>query len=174
MLFGLCYGKKIKMAEVDKLVADIIAHDMELDSSRVVLYNQNYTAPIDSNIYIIIATSQFTRTGLNNRFDPETNEEVKTITGSTSVNIEVTSKSREALERKEEVLLAIISTYSQQVQEKNNIRIFASGDILDLSEIEGASAVHRFRIPLVVQSIKTKRTDVTPITQYKDQEVSTI
>lgn len=160
------------MAEVDELLADIIQTDTGIDPSRVVFYNQNFTAPKDENIYIIIATEQYTRIGLNNRFDPDTNEEVKTISGYTNVNIEITSKNRDALERKEEILQAIISTYSQQIQEENNIKIMQSGNILDLSFVEGASALHRFRVPLVVSSIKTKRTAITPIDKFRIPEVN--
>lgn len=161
------------MAEVDELLAGIIATDTGIDPSRIVLYNQNYTAPSDSGIYIIIATEGFTRLGLINDYDPDTDEEVKTVYGITRINVEITSKSRAALERKEEILMAIISTHAQQVCEEYKIRISQAGDILDLTLIEGASALHRYRIPVVIFSAKEKRSAITPIEKFRQMEVNT-
>ena len=68
-----------------------------------------------------------------------------------------TSKNREAIERKEEVLMALTSFYSREQQELNSVKIFRTGNILDLSFIEAASAMHRFRIPVIMSNIKEKR-----------------
>lgn len=160
------------MAEVDELIAGIILNETGLDADRIVLYNQNYNEPTDDNLFIIVATGQFYPLAVNNKFDPDTNQEIKTVTGYTVINVELTSRNRQALERKEEILQAIISTYSQQVQEENSIKIMRAGDILDLSAVEGASALHRFRVPLSVSSVKIKRTVITPIDKFRIPEVN--
>lgn len=159
--------------EVDKILADIIVNELGIDPARVVVYNQKWDPPQDEDLYIVLMTGQFTVVGASNRFDPDTDEEVKSVTGYTEIAVEVTSKSREALERKEEINMALISGYSVRQQEDNNIKIFRSGDTLDLSFIEGAAALHRFRIPVRISSVKTKRTAILPIEDFREPEVET-
>lgn len=160
--------------EVDLILCDIITQELGIDPARVVVYNQNWEPPADSGLYIIVSTGQFTTVGNTNRFDPDTNEEVKSVSGYTELAIEITSKDRSALERKEEIIMALTSTYSVRQQEDSNIKIFRSGDILDLSFIEGASALHRFRVPVRITSVKEKRTAIEPIDKFRTPEVNNV
>lgn len=159
---------------VDLILCDIITQELGIDPARVVVYNQNFEPPADQDMYVVVITGQFTPVGTVNRFDPDTDEEVKSITGYTELAVEVTSKSREAMERKEEIYMALISGYSVRQQEDNNIKIFRSGDLLDLSFIEGASALHRYRIPVRISSVKTKRTAIEPIDKFREPEVENV
>lgn len=145
------------MIEVDKILCDIIATDMDLDRSRIVVYDQNWKSPKDNDIYIVVSESSSKIIGNNNKFDFETNEEVKTVALSTTYNIEVTSKNTDAKYRKTEILSAIASNYSEQKQEENSIRIFRKGQIMDLSFIDGRSALHRYQIPVIINSVKISR-----------------
>lgn len=158
--------------EVDLILAGIIVNELGINPARVVVYNQNWEPPADDDLYIILSTGQFTPLGVTNRYDPDTDEEVKSVTGYTEIAVELTSKSREALEKKEYVLMALVSGYSVRQQEDNQIKIFRSGDILDLSFIEGSSALHRFRIPVRISSVKTVRTAIEPIDKFREPEVT--
>lgn len=140
--------------ESDLILADIIATEMSLDSDRVVVYDQNFIPPKDQNIYIIISLQSSKIIGNNNRFNPTTEEEEQYISVSETYNVEITSKNRDALTNRFGVNLAIKSTYSQQKQEENQIRIFRSNINLDLSFIEGTSSLHRYRIPVIINSTK--------------------
>ena len=66
------------------------------------------------------------------------------------------SQNREALERKEEVLMAINSMYSQGIQEKNSFKIFRNPSIEDLSALEGAAMLKRYELSVVVFSWYSK------------------
>jgi hypothetical protein len=142
------------MSEPDLNLCDNIETDIALSTSRVVVYDENFKPPKDQDIYITVALGSSKIIGNNNRFNPVTNEEEQYITVSETYNIEVTSINRDALTRYYEVITAIKSTYSQQKQELNQIRIFRTGQVLDLSFIEGTSSLHRYRIPVIINSTK--------------------
>ena len=144
------------MTEPDKILADIIATEMSLAVGRVVFYDENFKAPNDQDIYITIAFSSGRIIGNNNRFDPATNKEEQYISVSETYNVEMTSKNRDAMTRRYDPNMAIKSTYSQQQQEENQVRIFRTNTNMDLSFIEGGSSLHRYRIPVIINSTKIK------------------
>ena len=160
------------MADNDLILADIIATDMSLDADRVVVYDQNFIPPKDQNIYVIIALQSTRIIGNVNKFDPDTDKEIKSTSLAETYNIEITSKNRDAQTRYHEVVMALTSDYSEQQQELNQIKIFRTGQILDLSIIEASSSLHRYRIPVIINSVKIKETDIVPFENFQTpQEV---
>ena len=157
--------------EVDELIADIITQEMELDAERVVLYAENYDPPTDEEIYVIIITRSGKMLSNVNEYDSDTSEEVQSVTTFTDIDIEITSKNRDAYERKEEVVMAINSTYAQQKQEEYSMRFFRGQSIMDLSFIEAGSALHRYRIPISVSSVKNKRKSIDYYDQFPEEEL---
>ena len=78
------------------------------------------------------------------------------------ITIEAISRSLEAQERKEEILLALKSTYSQQQQEFNSMRIFnMPTNFVNISQIDGAAIPYRFSILVGLQYLISK-TKVVP------------
>ena len=142
--------------EPDLIIADIIATEMSLASGRVVVYDENFKAPNDQDIYITIAFSSGKIIGNNNRFNPDTNSEEQYVSVSETYNIEMTSKNRDALTRRYDPNMALRSVYSEQKQEENQVRIFRTNTNMDLSFIEGGSSLHRYRIPVIINSTKSK------------------
>lgn len=160
------------MADTDIILADIIAIDMDLDASRVVVYDQNFISPKDQNIYITIALQSTRIIGSVNKFDPDTDKEIKSISLAENYNIEITSKNRDAQTRYHEVIMALTSDYSEQKQELNQIKIFRTGQVLDLSFIEASSSLHRYRIPVIIHSVKIKENEIIPFEYFQTpQEV---
>lgn len=158
--------------EPDIILCDIIATDMSLDASRVVVYDQNFKAPSDPEIYVIVRKNPSRVIGSSRTFDPDTDEEIKSIALNETYDVEITSKNRTAQDRYHEVIMALTSVYSQQQQEEHNIRIFRTREIQDLSLIEGASALHRYLIPVIIDRVETKRTTITPYESFQTpQEV---
>ena len=160
------------MIKPDIILCDIIATDMNLDPTRVVVYNQNFKSPKDGEIYIVVSEGASRIIGNTNRFDSDNNKEVKKVSVSTTYNIEITSRNTDAKYRKAEVLAAIGSDYSEQKQEENQIRIFRTNQILDLSFIEGRSALHRYRIPVIINSVQKYEKTITPINKFQANEIS--
>lgn len=152
------------------VLADIIATELSLDASRVVIYDENYEPPKDQGIYIIIAYSISKIVGVSNKFDPDTDEEIQAITWYTTYNVEVTSRNTDAQDRHFEVILAITSNYALRRQEDNDIRLFRTAMVTDLSAIEGSAALHRYQIPIIISSVETKRSSILPIEKFRAVE----
>jgi len=148
----------------NKLLATIIEEEMNLNNGRVVLYDQNFKAPKDRGLFIVISTGSDQIIANTNKFDTVTNEQVQKISKNTTYWVEITSRNMEAAERRHEVLMAINSNYSIQQMEKNNVKIFRTNTIQDLSFIDGSSSLHRYRIPVIINNMSEKRS----VTDYFD------
>jgi hypothetical protein len=157
--------------DIDVILCDIISVCMKLDQSRVVVYSRNWKAPNDSEIYIVVSTRKGKVLSTSKRFDSVTDEEVQRSVTYDNFDIDITSRNRDALNRKEEVLDALTSSYSNEVQIRNSIKIFRLSDILDLTFIEGASGLLRFRLSGVVSNVKEKRMPQDYYNKIKQQEV---
>jgi len=163
------------MIKPDIILCDIISTDMEIDPTRVVVYNQNFKPPKDDDIYIVVSEGISRIIGNTNRFEPADSEaepptvdrEVKSVSKATEYNIEITSKNTDAKYRKEEILMAITSDYSQQKQEENQIKVSRTSQISDLSFIEGGSSLHRYRITVIINSVNIKEKAITPIDKFQ-------
>jgi len=157
--------------EPDIILCDIIAQEMSLDPTRIVVYSENFKAPSDPEIYIIVRKNPSRVIGSNRSFDPDTDEEIKSVVLNETYDVEISSKNRTAQERYYEVIMALTSVYSQQMQEEHNIRIFRTSDVQDLTLIEGASSLRRYLIPVIIDRVEIKRTAITPITSFPQTEV---
>lgn len=133
-----------------KVIADIIQTKMKLAAGRVMLYNQNYDIPKDDAIFIMVgeedsyvfATS--TNTGLNK---DGVYEEINDAMIRSTVIIDVLSAGPEARERKHEIILALNSIYSQQMQEQNTMRIAQLPvGFVNTSEAEASQMLNRYTI----------------------------
>jgi len=149
----------------DQVLAKIIRTYMDLPEDRVVIYNGNFDAPKDPHIYILISYESGQTLGVKNEFNAKTETETASIVTYNTYAVEIVSKSREAVERKEEILMALHSQIGLRLAEENNVRIWRGGNILDLSAIEGASALSRYRVNIVVSGLKEKQ---APIEVYEN------
>jgi hypothetical protein len=157
--------------EIDKILADIIQTHMIIPDGRIVLYNQDFDKPTDRELFIVISTGPSTVIGNTNTFDDSTDEEISSTVLRTQLIVELTSYDKSAKLRSHEVWQAIRSTYSQQIQETNNIQISRGGDILDISGVDGAKSLNRSQVPIYINYVKTKRTAITPIDKFQPTEV---
>ena len=168
------------MIKPDIILCDIIATDMSIDSTRVVVYNQNWKSPKDDDIYIVVSEGPSRIIANTNRFfpadpqaqPPTVDREVKRVSTSTTYNIEITSRNTDAKYRKSEVLAAIGSDYSEQQQELNQIRIFRTNQILDLSFIEGRSALNRYRIPVIINSVQVYEKSIATYDKFQAIDIA--
>ena len=158
--------------EPDLILCDIIQTEMQIPATRIVVYSENYKAPNDQDIYIIVRKNPSRVIGSNRVFDFNTDEEIKSVILNETYDVEISSKNRTAQERYYEVIMALTSVYSQQQQEEHNIRIFRTMDVQDLTLIEGASSLRRYLIPVIIDRVEIKRTAITPYTAFPQTEVT--
>lgn len=149
--------------EYIKIIADIIEKELELEPEdrlsenptdrRVFIYNQGFILPTYKYMFIvlsevsniIIANNNYPMTKENGSLDERQELIVKK-----EIGVDVMSRNAEARQRKEEVVMALVSRYSQGQQEANGFRLFPfSVSFLDISQVEGAAQINRYRASLI-------------------------
>lgn len=153
--------------DIDILVCDIITNELGIDEDRVVVYGLDYEAPKDDNLFVVVSTKTLNVLANINKYNKTTDKEDKSVSSFIDINIELTSKNREAYEKKEEAIMALTSTYSIQQQEKYGFRLFR-GTITDLTFVEGGSSLYRFLISCRATNVKNKSTSVDFFDKQRD------
>jgi hypothetical protein len=158
------YMTAIITREPIKIMADIILHELELTAGQVMIYNQRYTAPTTEGLYIVLAFVSAKVIGNNNT--PTDNGAVMDEVQETSVlqviQIDVMSANEEARQRKEEIIMALNSTYAQQLQDQYLVKIASHpSDFVDVSDVEGTARMNRYTMTVMVNALyrKTKAID---------------
>jgi hypothetical protein len=139
------------MSSLD-IIKQIIDKEMNMPANRVWAYNQNNDLPTDSNLFIVLHFGKRDVIANNNKYR-QTNkglEEIQSTNVREDIMISLLSKNNDARDRAHEVLMAMRSTYSQQLQEKNHMHISTTGDIYDASFLEGTSRINRFDVKIKV------------------------
>jgi len=155
----------------DQVLAQILRTYMELPEDRVVIYNGNFDAPKDPHLYILISYESGQPVGVKNDFDALTQTETASVVMFSTFAVELVSKNREAMERKEEVLMALHSQIGLTIAEAHNVRLWRYGTMLDLSAIEGASALSRYRVNVAISSLKEKQMPIDVFEQFPQEGV---
>jgi hypothetical protein len=151
----------------------ILIRGMHIAEERVNIFNQRIDPELlkDPGIFIYLECmpSKVIANRISYQYDPVSGfeYEVQDLNMSDPVTIGVFSKSIEAFQRKEEVLMAINSTYSQQLQEELGFRIFRNAPIQDLSVLEGAALLFRYDIPVMMFTWRHKRRKIETYDSYK-------
>ncbi len=154
------------MAEIIKVIADVIQAEMELPNNRVYLYNQKWVIPPDQNLFVVVGFISAKPFGVRGGYanDPITNElvEVQSLNQQETYSIDVISRDSSARQRKQEVILALNSTRMQQAMEQYNFKIGnLPTSFLDVSAVEAAALLNRYRLAFNALVIyrKTKSTE---------------
>lgn len=137
-----------------EIVRDILVKELQIPEERVFIYNQKIKLPTDDKLIVIVEHKLTTPISSKNYTKEVAGEykEYQELTTREEIAIEVISRGIDALERKEEFIMALYSIYSQQVQEQTGVRIFRISPINDLSELETTAVTYRFEIPVVIQT----------------------
>lgn len=141
------------------LLADVIKREMNLEDDQVFIYNQEFIIPPDDRLYISVRTASVKPFANNNEYVVNGNDldSVQFSNFSSLVDINVMSKSEEALTRKEEVILALNSDYSFEQQDTNLIYIpKIPTQFVDIPDIEGGSRLFRFVITVNIHYSERK------------------
>lgn len=129
-----------------ELFCMVIREELNLTDEQVYIYNQKYMIPKDHRLYIAVGVGAVVPIGVYNKGG----EQHGNFRGSYEINL--ISKGRDALDRKEEVLLALSSDRARRVQALNGFYIAPlSSQFNNLSETEGVSQLFRFNITVNIQ-----------------------
>lgn len=146
--------KKIGIMGYLELICNIIQQEMGLDDNQVYIYNQKFTIPKDSKLYIAVGILSSKPFGNTNRKMSEGSDllEDQSINVMNTVSIDIMSRGPDALYRKEEVIMALNSMYAQNQQTANSFHVAKIPvGFTNLSDEDGAAIPFRFNISVNVQ-----------------------
>ena len=156
----------------ETLVCTVIESQLGL-SGRVAIYNNRWQPPNDTGAYVTVAVGDSRVIGTTSQLDSETEEEVQSVSMHTTLEVELSSVNNEARALKPHLLSALRGFYAQQLAEENGMAIFRPGTVLDLSAIEGARALEKYRFSVVVAHVERRRIAADFYDQIQAPEVTT-
>lgn len=135
------------MSSLDVL-KKIIVNEMDIKPARVWAYNADIDIPKDGKLFIVLFYAEKTPYSNNTRYVPTDDglNEVQTMNVAEDVIISLLSKDTSARDRSYEVLMALNSTFSRNLQVKNRLHISRIGQVLDNSFLEATARLNRFDI----------------------------
>lgn len=167
---------KVLVASPLQLVCDIIQKEMGLADGRVYLWDQKIFSPSDEGVFVVVG--ELTNKAFGSTCRTESDDfgcnEVQSVNMRALLSVDVISRGNAARNRKEEVLLAIASTYSQQQQEVNSFRVYPiSTNFINLSRDDGAAIPYRFNLTVALQYFVSKTKAIPFFDVFSDAEITT-
>lgn len=140
------------------LFCDILQTELGLDNNHIYLWDQKIFEPKDAGLYLAVKVLRPKPFGNSTQFNSD-GTATQSVNMFADLQVSAISRGPEARDRKEEIILALNSIYSQQQQEANSFYVgkIASGDqFLNLSTPDGAAIPYRFDIMIALQYFVSK------------------
>lgn len=152
------------------LTVELLRNYMRLARSQVVLYNQGWKIPPDQDLYISVGLLNERPYGSSCSYHH--NEDHTALLETVQLNVQEVysinaySFGPEALNRKDELVMAFHSTMAQQLQEKHGFK-YANIPVAftDTSYAEGAARLNRYTLTINALCARRK----TTVVQYYDK-----
>lgn len=144
--------------QVEEYIVDIIKNQMGLDNNHCWIATQNRKIPQQAQeLFCVVGTSMFKPISSKSRWNPDTQTEVQEVYGRADIQIDLFSRNNDARIRRDEVLMALNSYYSANVQDNGCFRIFEIPQFWNnTSYLEGGSSLNRFTLIIPTMVWKTK------------------
>lgn len=143
------------MDEPIKVVAGVLQSELGLKPDQVMLYNQKFDIPPDDRLYVTLSLLGSRTFGASTRYEnnPISDElqETQRVNQQQMLSITLMSRSSEARVNNWRVPAALVSTYSQQQQEANSIKIGqVPTSMNDVSDVEGTARLNKYSLTFLV------------------------
>lgn len=158
------------------LFCEIIQRELALVDGRVYMWDQKINQPTDNGLYVAVSVESAKPFGNNTKTDGSGSglDAVQSVNMLATLGLDIISRGPEARDRKEEIILALNSIYSQSQQELNSFYIGKiSTNFLNLSPIDGAAIPYRFKISVNIQYMVTKTKAVPYFDDFAKVELTT-
>jgi hypothetical protein len=135
------------------LLCDILQTYLGLAPGRVYLWDQKIIAPTDSGLYIAVSMMSCKPFANNSSYDTN-GDLIQYVNMLATIDIDIISRGPAARDQKEQVLMAIMSDYSQLQQSGNSFaigRLPAGSKFINLSMVDGAAIPYRYKISFNMQ-----------------------
>ncbi len=142
-----------------KVLADILQREMNLAKGQIMLAYQQYEIPKTPGLYVALDYMGSKPIAVSNTIVPsETGmDEYQSVTMRHLIQIDILSFNSEARTRKEEVLMALSSVYSQSKQTENSLQIARlSSEFTNTASLEETKILNRFTISIAVTAVHNK------------------
>lgn len=151
------------MREPILVLGDILKSELNLADGQIVVTNQKWNIPNVPGLYIALSYIGGKAIG-NSSYaidTPAGMDEVQNVTMLYMVQVDAMSFGPEAVTRKEEILMALRSIKSQQLQEENSLQVGRiAGQFSDVSSLEETVLMNRYTMTVMVTAFQTKRKPV--------------
>lgn len=151
---GSFEDKEFMILTVEELVAQIIKDELSLASDQVLIQNQKFKLPNDGKLYcsvLIVDGNPF----YNNKKRVSDNTglmEVQSIGHRSMLSVNIMSATLEAKNRRHELMMALQSSYSEQIQDAYGFKIAKTPlNVTSLSNIDGSRIPFAFNITVPIQ-----------------------
>jgi len=144
--------------QIEQYVVDIIRREMGLDQQHIWIQAQNRKIPPNSDdLYVVVGVVDFLPISSKSYYLPATDRERQILYGRANVQVDIFSRSNEARTRRGEILMALNSFYSKEVQDSKHFRIFElPSTFINLSGLAGGSDINRFTMRFYAMVAETK------------------
>lgn len=141
---------EILVGDAPRLLCDIIQTELELADGQAYLWDQKYTIPKDSALYVAVGILSAKPYSNNIRYDKSAGfKAVQYINMNAILTVDILSRSLQAQDRKEEILFAINSDYARNQMDRNAFQISPiSSQFTNISEVDGGAIPYRYSISL--------------------------
>jgi hypothetical protein len=165
---------QVRLGTPIELFCEILERELSLENGRVYLWDQKIMQPKDMGLYIAVSTVYCKPFSNTNSFNGSTNSSEQSTNFQALLGVDIISRGNEARYRKEEVIMALNSTYAQQQQEKNGFYIGKiSTGFVNLSQEDGAAIPYRFNISVAIQYSVSKNKVISYYDDFENVEVTT-
>lgn len=169
---GLQVQSTVLLCAPAQLVGEIIAREMNLGLDRIWLWDQKIDEPTDKELFIVISDLGVKPISSVTQLLPD-GSELQTASFYGLLQIDIKSRNKSAWLRKEEILLALGSFYSQQQQSANSFYIARLPTrFVNLSEVDGAAIPYRFTISVGIQYMVSKNKGTDYYDDFQAPEVT--
>lgn len=154
-------------------VLDIIRSEMALSEEQTILRDQNFNYPGDRRLYVVAGIVRGIPMAAGNYTTDSDNPSVQSSTTKVQmrefVQVDIASRDNSAVLRNWELIAALNSLRSQQVQEKNQFKIFRLPDqLINTSSAEGTAQLNRYTLTFTCFSWYMKSKLLAPGDYYDD------
>lgn len=173
---AMTFDASIMIGNVLQLIADIIQTELDLDDGRVWIFDQKIKEPTDEDAFVVIHSINPKPFGNSTKYESTDDgmQQVQSVNMSDMIQIDIKSRNLDALNRKEEIILALNSMYSQNQQALNNFSIgIISKNFINLSNQDGAAIPYRYIITCQVQYMILKKQSAAYYDDFSEPEIIT-
>lgn len=165
----------VNVGDAVKAVCDIIATELEIDPSRVWIWDQKIKEPTDEELFVVVGILACRPFGSSKRLNAN-GDCVQNLSMQATLSIDIKSRNYSAVARKEEVIMALGSFYAESQQELNNFKLATlpmRGGFVNLSNVDGAAIPYRFNISVNLLYAVSKSRSTPYFDNFQDVEVTT-